>query len=132
VDRVVAANATVAYRGNSYAVDPVLIGATVLVRHQLDSHVLDVIDPASGLLTRHRIVAGTGVLVRDGEQARQLQTAVLAAFTTDRPCHRKANRPPSAAATAIAAELTGAPTQPGDAVIIDLAAWAAHAPEAGR
>ena len=132
VDRVVAANATVAYRGNSYAVDPVLIGATVLVRHQLDRHVLDVIDPASGLLTRHRIVAGTGVLVRDGEQARQLQTAVLAAFTTDPPCHRKANRPPSAAATAIAAELTSTPTQPGDAVIIDLAAWAAHAPEAGR
>lgn len=132
VDRVVAANATVAYRGNHYAVDPSLVGITVLVRRQLHSHVLDVIDPNSGLLTRHRDVGGTGVLVRDGEQAQVLQTAVLAAFTTDKPCHRKANRPPSATATAIAQQLTADPAQPGGAVVIDLKSWAAHVPEAGR
>ena len=135
VDRIVAANATVAYRGNRYAVDPTLVGAPVLVRHHLDTHLLDIIDPESGLLTRHRRVGGTGVLVRDGEQAHALQTAVLAAFTTDPPCHRKRNRPPSAAAKAIAATITGGVTggvAPGEAVVIDLGAYARHVPEAGR
>jgi hypothetical protein len=36
---------------------------------------------------------------------------VLSAFTTQRPCRRKANRPPSQAARAIAAQIMGEPVQ---------------------
>ena len=60
--------------------------------------------------------------MRSPEHAEQLQHAVLAAFTTDRPCRRKANRPPSDAAQAAAARLRG--HQDGAAVVIDLEDYA--------
>ena len=50
-----------------------------------------------------------------------LETAVLSAFTTARPCDRKANRPPGAAALAEAARLLG--PEGGD-VVVDLARYA--------
>jgi hypothetical protein len=46
---------------------------------------------------------------------------VLSAFTTARPCDRKANRPPGADAVAAAAKLLGAEGRP---VVVDLAAYA--------
>lgn len=49
---------------------------------------------------------------------------MLQAFTTDRPCKRKENRPPSAVALAIAAQLRGADD---DRIHIDLAGYAAVA-----
>jgi transposase len=132
VTRKVAANATVAYRGNHYSVDPALVGATVEVRVPIGAHQIEIVDPATGLLARHRLVApGLGQIVRDGAHAIALEHAVLAAFTTDKPCRRKANRPPSQAAQALAAQLRD-PSAPGDAVVIDLASWARHAPEGGR
>jgi hypothetical protein len=132
VTRKVAANATVAYRGNHYSVDPTLLGATVEVRVPAGTHQIDIVDPATGLLARHRLAApGLGQIVRDGAHAIALEHAVLAAFTTDKPCCRKANRPPSQAAQALAAQLRD-PSAPGDAVVIDLASWARHAPEGGR
>jgi hypothetical protein len=81
-----------------------------------------------------RLVApGQGALVRDGEHAVSLEAAVLSAFTTERPCTRKANRPPSPAAKQLAAAICGDQSErPGEAVVIDLARWARHAPEAGR
>jgi hypothetical protein len=81
-----------------------------------------------------RLVApGQGALVRDGEHAVSLEAAVLSAFTTERPCTRKANRPPSPAAKQLAAAIGGDQSErPGEAVVIDLARWARHAPEAGR
>lgn len=69
--------------------------------------------------------------MRDGDHAVALEAAVLAAFTTNRPCRRKANRPPSDAAKALATQLRGG-TVPGEAVVIDLARWTALAPEDGR
>jgi hypothetical protein len=132
VTRKVGANAMVAFRGNHYSVDPVLIGVTVQVRVPVGTHRIEIVDEATGLVARHRLVApGLGQLVREPEHAVALQAAVLAAFTTDKPCRRKANRPPSQAAQAIAAQLTGDPPA-GEAVVIDLTRWAAHAPEAGR
>lgn len=132
VVRKVAPNATVAWRGNQYSVDPALVGVEVAVRVPVGRGEIEIVDPASGLLARHRMVAaGQGAIVREGSHAVALERAVLAAFTTGKPCRRKANRPPSEAAQALAAEVTGA-APPGDAVVIDLAAWARHAPEGGR
>jgi hypothetical protein len=65
--------------------------------------------------------------VRARDHAVALEHAVLDAFTTDRPCKRKANRPPDDAARAAAAQLLGRPAvEPGDAVVIDLAARYGH------
>jgi hypothetical protein len=133
VTRKVAANATVSYRGNHYSVDPALVGVQVLVRATPGTGQIDIVDLATGLLARHRLVTpGQGTIVRDGAHAMALEAAVLAAFTTDKPCTRKANRPPSPRAKELAATIRGDNDAPGDAVVIDLAAWAALAPEAGR
>lgn len=132
VVRKVAANATVAFRGNHYSVDPVLVGATVDVRVPIGRGTVEIVDPDSGLIAHHRLVApGQGAVVRDGEHAVALHAAVLAAFTTDRPCRRKDNRPPTPTAQAIADQIRG-DSAPGDAVVIDLESWARHAPEGGR
>jgi transposase len=135
VVRKVAANATIAYRGNHYSVDPALVGIDVYVRITPAKHEIDIIDLTTGLLARHRLVApGQGTIVRDGEHAIALEQAVLAAFTTEAPCRRKANRPPTDKAKKLAAAITGDDdgARPGDAVVIDLAHWAKMAPEAGR
>ncbi len=50
-----------------------------------------------------------------------LEQAVLAAFTTDKPCRRKANRPPGDAALTHAACLAG---RDAGAVVVDLEAYA--------
>ena len=50
-----------------------------------------------------------------------LEKAVLAAFTTARPCDRKANRPPGPEALAEAARLLGVD---GRDVVVDLATYA--------
>jgi hypothetical protein len=49
---------------------------------------------------------------------------VLAAFTTDRPCPKKPNRPPTAAALTIASEITG--TDSGAGPVIDLSVYQRH------
>lgn len=96
VTRKVAANATIAYCGNHYSVDPALVGVEVLIRTSPGIDQIDIIDLASGLLARHRLVtAGQGALVRDGDHAIALEAAVLGAFTTATPCRRKPTaRPP--------------------------------------
>ena len=131
--RKVAANATIAWRGNHYSVDPTLVGIEVIVRVTAPGHQIDIIDLASGLLARHRLAApGQGAIIRDGDHAIALEQAVLAAFTTEAPCRRKANRPPSDTAKKLAAAITDHGDQPGGAVVIDLDRWAAMAPKAGR
>ena len=76
-------------------------------------------------------------MVRDTVHVTALQTAVLAAFTTSKPCHRKARRPPTPAALAEAEHLRSNGTGSGcsqphddrhnDEVVVDLARWAAAA-----
>jgi transposase len=123
VTRVVAVNATVAFRGNRYSVPPGLAGVELTLWHRLGSGTLEIHSRAGTLLVSHRLApAGAGAIVRTAAHRDALETAVLSAFTTARPCDRKANRPPSAAALHEAALLLG---PEGDDVIVDLARYAA-------
>jgi hypothetical protein len=56
----------------------------------------------------HRLAPrGAHQTIRLPEHTAALQNVVLDAFNTERPCRRKINRPPSAAALALAAEIVG-------------------------
>jgi transposase len=122
VSRTVGANAAVAFRGNSYSVLPGLAGAQVQCRHRLGTGTLEICSAAGGLLARHRLAPdGAGTLVRTPEHHVELERVVLSAFTTDRPCQRKANHPPGAAARAEAARLLAGL---GGEVTVDLARYA--------
>jgi len=118
----VASDATVAFRGNRYSVPHGLAGAEVTLRHRLGSSELGIAAPSGVLLAVHELrPAGAGVLVRDEEHRTGLEAAVLAAFTSARPCERKGHHPPGPEARAAAAALTGAETRE---VIVDLARYA--------
>ena len=122
VERIVAADATVAFRGNRYSVPPGLPGVTVLLRHRLSAATVEVHTAAGALLGTHRLApAGAGTLVRTSEHRAALEKAVLSAFTTARPCNAKANRPPGPQALAEAARLLGAE---GRDVTVDLQDYA--------
>ena len=125
VTRVVAANALVSVDGNRYSVPPSLVGAEVKMRRRLGSDELVIISPAGTVVATHRTPPrGVGRVVRLPEHTTALENVVLAAFTTDRPCATKANRPPSGPAMAIAAEISGAdhPASP----VIDLRVYQRH------
>jgi len=122
-DRVVADNASVAFRGTRYSVPPGLSGVMLEVRHRLGTGTLEVHSRASGLLVAHRLApAGANTVVRTPEHRAALEKTVLSAFTTARPCDMKENRPPGPEALAEAARLLG---QQGDDVVVDLAAYQA-------
>lgn len=123
--RVVTAQALVAWRGNFYSVPPGLAGSTMTVRHRLGSLTLD-IATASGtvLASHHRETDGAGVMVRDSGHVRALEGVVLAAFDTAQPCARKVRRPPSAAALAEADHLTGPARPEQREVVVELALYA--------
>ena len=104
--RKVGASALVSFRGNRYRVGPGLVGREVTVRHRLGTETLEIVSGDGSLAVSHHLaVAGGGVIVETAEQRAQLEAAVLSSFTTDRPCKRKENRPPSAEALAAAAVL---------------------------
>ena len=125
VTRIVAPNATVAFRGNRYAVPPGLTDTTLILRHRLGSATVEIHSAAGAVLAAHRLApAGAGTIVRSAEQHAALEAVVLSAFSTDRPCDRKANRPPGPDALAAAAALLGRDGRP---VLVDLAAYAALA-----
>jgi transposase len=125
--RTVTAQALVAFRGNSYSVPPGLPGTVVTVTHRLGSPDLAIVTTSGAVIARHRRAPdGAGALVRDHGHVTALEHAVLAAFSDARPCHRKARKPPSAAALAEAARLRGTPG-PAQRVVIDLTAYAAAA-----
>ena len=121
VSRAVGDNAAVAFRGNSYSVPPGLGGAVLRLSHRLGSLTVEVASPAGGLLVSHRLApAGAGALVRTVAHRAELERVVLSAFSTERPCERKANRPPGADARAEAAKLLAGL---GGEVVIDLARY---------
>jgi hypothetical protein len=108
VERVVQDNATVAYRGNRYSVPPGLTKTTLLVRQRIGAHTIEVTAPSGAVLVTHRTAPdGSGALVRSAEHRDALEKAVLSAFTTARPCDKKANRPPGKEALEQAAKLLG-------------------------
>jgi transposase len=125
VSRQVGANAAVAFRGNLYSVPPGLTGTTVQCRHRLGAAMLEIFSAAGLPLAAHRLAPdGAGTLVRTPEHRAELERVVLSAFTTDRPCQRKGNHPPGAAARAEAGRLLAGL---GPDVTVDLADWAALA-----
>jgi hypothetical protein len=104
LDRVMSRTATVAFEGNRYSAAPGHIGQTVTVRARLGELQLEFVSAATRRIARRRgAPAGAGQTVHSADHAGLLERAVLEAFTTERPCRRKANRPPGPAALAEAA-----------------------------
>lgn len=141
--RTVSAQALVAYAGNFYSVAPELARAQVTVRVRLGGAHLEVTTAtdhrAAGavpvVLARHRLApAGAGVMVRDHGHVLALDTAAMAAASSAQPHRGKVRIPPGTAAVAAAQALrgnaTGMSAGVDDAVVIDLARYAAAA--AGR
>jgi len=125
VARIVATNALVSVDGNRYSAPPAMVGVEVIVRRRLGSDELVIISPAGSIVATHRTAPrGVGRIVRLPQHTAALENVVLAAFTTDRPCPTKQNRPPSGPALAIAAGITGGddPTGP----VIDLSVYQRH------
>ena len=121
--RTVSSAASVSFEGNHYGLPPGFSGQVVNVRHRLGSGTVEVVSAAGALLGAHqRALPGSGAVVRSAEAA-ALERRVLAQFTTAAPCRSKANRPPSAAARAIAAQVLAAHHDP--AVVVDLAIYQA-------
>ncbi|MGQ0824950.1 MAG: IS21 family transposase [Actinomycetota bacterium] len=121
VERVVAANALVHYEGNRYSVPPGFVDKIVSVRWRLGADRIEVVAPSGQVIVEHRRAPkGAGRTIRLPEHTTALENVVLGAFTTDRPCKTKLNRPPSDAALALAAEITGAA---GRSPVIDLSVY---------
>jgi hypothetical protein len=118
--RTVAANALVSLWGNRYSVPPGLVGSHVQVRWRLGTDTITIHARGQLICTHQLAPRGAQRTVRLPEHTTALANVVLGAFSTDRPCKRKANRPPSDAALALAAELLG---DEGADPVIDLDAY---------
>jgi hypothetical protein len=123
--RVVAPNALVSVEGNRYSVPPEHVGTEVIVRRRVGNPVLEVLSGVGRVIATHQTAPrGKGRVTRLAEHTRALENVVLGAFTTERPCSSKLNRPPSEAALRIAAEITGDATMSGP--VIDLSVYQRH------
>jgi hypothetical protein len=123
VPRRVGASALVSFEGNRYSVLPGLVGADVSVRTRLGDPTIHIVAGNGAVLAEHRqAVAGAGVTVRSSEHHAALQEVVLGAFSIERPCRRKENRPPGPVALAAAAVLRAG--SEGREVTVDLADYA--------
>lgn len=134
VERSVAGNARVSWRGNLYSVPPELARATVVLTWRLGASTIDIATPAGAVIARHRLAPdGAGVIVADHGHVAALNTAALGAATAGgRPHRRKERIPPGPAALAEAARLRGhsAPGPAGaEATVVDLARYAQAANE---
>ena len=98
--------ASVAFRGNRYSVPPGMGGVELVLRHRLGTGSLEVFSAAGIELVSHRLAqSGAGQMVRTEAHRAALEAVVLSQFSTDRPCDRKANKPPGQAAQAERARL---------------------------
>jgi transposase len=108
VTRTVDDRASVAFRGNRYSLNPGMGGIDVTLRHRLGTATVEIVSLAGQQLVSHHLAPpGAGSMVRSPEHRAALEAVVLSQFTTARPCDRKANRPPGAAALAERAKLLG-------------------------
>jgi transposase len=124
VTRRVAANCTIAFRGNHYSLPPGLVGQQVTCRQRLGTLELAISSAAGVVLASHRLApAGAGRTLRLAGHAAAAEQAVLASFTTKPPCRRKANRPPGTQAQAAARQLGLLHTDDGEPTV-DLARYA--------
>jgi transposase len=100
--------ASVAFRGNRYSVNPGMTGVEVTLAHRLGTAALEVFAPGGSLLVTHVLGSpGAGSMIRTPEHRAALEAVVVSQFSTDRPCDRKANRPPGPAAIAERDRLAG-------------------------
>lgn len=127
VVRQVDRQALVAFEGNRYSTGPELVGQSVTVRARLGELGVEIRSASGALVARHRRApSGAAQTIRASEHARALEREVLAQFATGAaPRRRKANRPPGEAALAEARRLREGSA--ADAVVVDLAAYAAAA-----
>ena len=131
VKRRVSGAALTAFEGNQYSVPPAHAGKTVTVTWRVSDAVLRIVSMHGEIVAEHRrVAAGAGQTVRSAEHAALLETAVLAAFTTEDACRRKPNLPPGDSALAELARLRG--LDPGGARVISLADYAALAEAQGQ
>jgi transposase len=105
--RTVAANALVSLWGNRYSVPPGLVGGHVQIRWRLGEPTIAVHAGGRQMCVHRLAPRGAQQTVRLPEHTAALENVVLGAFSTDRPCKTKVNRPPSDAALALAAQLIG-------------------------
>lgn len=106
VIRKVSWSGLISYEGNRYSVPPGLVNSQVVVSRRMDTHTLEIRSMSGEVVARHRIApAGAGALQRAEGHRAALEAEILAGFSTDRPCARKRNRPPSEAARAIADQI---------------------------
>jgi hypothetical protein len=105
--RTVAANALISLWGNRYSVPPGLVGAHVQIRWRLGAEVFTISAAGAAVCSHQLAPRGAQRTIRLPEHTAALENVVLAAFSTQRPCKKKVNRPPSDAALAIAAEMLG-------------------------
>ena len=122
VHKVVDDKASVAFRGNRYSVPPGMGGAELTLRHRLGTASLEVFAPSGIELVSHALAQpGAGAMVRTEAHRAALEVVVLSQFSTERPCDRKANKPPGQVALAERARLVQGPgTDPS----VDLCAMA--------
>jgi hypothetical protein len=114
--------ASVAFRGNRYSVAPGMGGSEVTLRHRLGTASLEIFSPAGTELVSHRLAQfGAGKMVRTEAHRVALEAVVLSQFSTDRPCDRKANKPPGKVALVERERLVGLP---GPEPSVDLDAMA--------
>jgi transposase len=117
VTRQASRSALVAVDGNRYSVPPAHAGRTVTVLARVGDPTIRIVSAAGEVVARHRRgPTGAGQTIRTAEHAALLEKAVLAAFTTDHACRRKANRPPGPRALAELARLAGH-EQPSEQVV---------------
>ena len=131
VERRASRSALVCFEANHYSVPPAHAGRTVTVHARVGEPVLRILSQAGEVVATHRRAArGAGQTLRTPGHAAALEQAVLAAFTTDHRCRRKANIPPGREALAEVARLRG--LEPDhEAVVVSLADYAQLA-EAAR
>ena len=103
--------------GNRYSVPPGLVGRHVQVRWRFGADTFTIGADQTVVATHRLAPRGAQRTVRLPEHTTALANVVLGAFDTGRPCKTKTNRPPSAAALALAAEIAG---PAGDDPVIDL------------
>jgi transposase len=117
VQRTASRSALVALDGNRYSVPPAQAGRTVTVLGRVGDPMIRIVSTAGEIVATHRLApAGAAQTIRTSEHAALLEQAVLAAFTTDHACRRKANRPPGPKALAELARLAGHEQPPGQVV----------------
>jgi len=126
--RVVSAQALVAWRGNFYSVPPELARAVVAASQRLGGRHLEIATASGIVIARHELAPdGAGVMVRDHGHVLALERLVLAAHDTRAPHRRKERIPPGVDARA-AADVLRAQNTPEDAVnadvVVDLSKYA--------